>query len=281
MSIRDRYANIAPWIAVAVFCVIAATLYWSHTYSKGRQAEREYYQTELGVYDAQQQAYEDCLRSNSIDRARECYEVSRNPNREEQRAEQDLSAQREMADWAEGMLIVSAIVGFSTVLAASAAAWFAFGAIRETRRIGEAQTRAYMTTSGAEAVYRDGQLHVTVHAQNTGQSPALAVRTHTSIAIEPGPFDPMWLKDELDIDFRSDVGAGQSVHLRTEGPVPPNPHLLYSMVVEKLEIWVYATIAYSDVFGRPHTTRCCYQMESHPNANGYVGRIMPVGNSMD
>lgn len=185
MSIRDRYANIAPWIAVAVFCVIAATLYWSHTYSKGRQAEREYYQAELGVYDAQQQAYEECLRSNSIDRARECYEASRNPSREEQRAEQGLSAQREMADSTEGMLIVTFVVGFGTVLAASAAAWFALGTIRETRRIGEAQVRAYLTCTGG--AYRIGQQLCVVHItlKNFGQSPARKATIRASL----GTFD--------------------------------------------------------------------------------------------
>lgn len=185
MSLRDRYTDAAPWIAIAVFCAITGTLYWSHTYSKGRQVERVYYQAERAAYDAQQQAYEECLRRNSIDSARECYEVARNPSREEQRAEQDLSAQREMADWAEGMLIVTFVVGFGTVFAASAAAWFALGTIRETRRIGEAQVRAYLTCVGGS--YRIGQqlcvAHITL--KNFGQSPARRATIRASL----GTFD--------------------------------------------------------------------------------------------
>ena len=81
--------------------------------------------------------------------------------------------------------------------------------------------------------------------------------------------------------MKSDVGAGQPIFLRTEGPNKPNQNLIASMVVEKLKVWVYATILYNDVFGCSHATRCCYEMEYFSNANKYAGKIMPVGNSMD
>jgi|GEM_PF-1321084 len=196
----------------------------------------------------------------------------------------DLAAQQSMAESTYWMNVAAIATVIFTAWGAFLL-WRTLIATQETvaitRRIGEAQTRAYMTTSGAEAVYRDGQLHVTVHAQNTGQSPALAVRTQTFIAIEPDPFDPVWLEDKLDVEMKSDVGAGQHIFLQAEGPEQPDNYLIASITLNSWKVWVYATILYDDVFERPHTTRCCYEMEYKSGANKYAGKIMPIGNSMD
>tara|TARA_R110002012_G_scaffold76663_6_gene193701 strand:- start:31736 stop:32326 length:591 start_codon:yes stop_codon:yes gene_type:complete len=86
-----------------------------------------------------------------------------------------------MADWAEGMLIVTGFVGVGTVVAAGAAAWFAFCTIRETRRIGEAQVRAYLSCIGGS--YKFGQqlcvAHITL--KNFGQSPARRATVRASL----------------------------------------------------------------------------------------------------
>ncbi|WP_394688458.1 hypothetical protein [Hoeflea sp.] len=192
MSIRDRYGHAAPWLAVLAFCAIAGTAYWTYTYSKGAQSVREYYQPERAAYDAQQQAYIKCLDKPSIQEARECYQGSSKPTREQTRAEQDLDAQREMADWAERMLIITAVVGFSTVIITAFGVYWvrktldatydAVNAARDTnaiaKQVGFAQNRPWMSLEYRlhEPPRIDGEFFVFsvwIQPKNVGNAPAL------------------------------------------------------------------------------------------------------------
>jgi len=49
-------------------------------------------------------------------------------------------------------------------------------AVGETQRIGEAQTRAYLSIIGCNAMFRDAKLSIQPTIRNSGQSPALEVR---------------------------------------------------------------------------------------------------------
>lgn len=157
MSIRDKYSNAAPWIAFVLFCAIAGTIYWAYTYSKGSQAERENYQAERSAYAAQQQAFDECLERESIQEARECYQSARYASREQERAEQDLTAQREMADWTEGMLIISAVVGFSTVIITSLGVYWVRETLVATRKAVEAAEDGAKAAHGMNKIVQKEQ----------------------------------------------------------------------------------------------------------------------------
>lgn len=130
--------------------------------------------------------------------------------REEQREVADLKAQMDMARWAFWMLIATgatviltgvgvvliwrtllytrqaAVHAGEAVVEAGNATKAAQDAVEETRRIGEAQVRAYLTCVGGEFLVSARLLKLRLRVKNTGQSPAPECR----ILCAPfGPFD--------------------------------------------------------------------------------------------
>lgn len=113
------------------------------------------------------------------------------PSRDVWRQENDLKAQREMADWAFLMVIISF---FNTAITATGV-WFVRETLRatqgmlvapnsatkaaedvvsETRRIGEAQVQAYVAPVKGECLWRDNKpSRLILFFANSGQSPAL------------------------------------------------------------------------------------------------------------
>lgn len=88
--------------------------------------------------------------------------------RESQRAEHDLAAQQAMAAWAFWMFATSAL----TLVVSVVGAIFVWRTFLETRRIGEAQTRAYVDLTRAEIDLSAGRPRVFLYVRNSGQSPA-------------------------------------------------------------------------------------------------------------
>lgn len=72
--------------------------------------------------------------------------------------------------------IAGIIVVTLTLLATAVASWAATSAVRHTRRIGEAQTRAYLSIKSVTANHFEFGLAFKVRVQNSGQSPALAAQ---------------------------------------------------------------------------------------------------------
>jgi hypothetical protein len=98
-----------------------------------------------------------------------------------QRAEQDLNAQREMAQWAEGMLWAAWAIGLLTFGATVVGVRYVYLTLvatqdmaRETTRIGEAQVRAYLNIKDVLLGFNDDSKSPVIKMTivNTGQSPA-------------------------------------------------------------------------------------------------------------
>lgn len=123
-----------------------------------------------------------------IAKALEAQNADENSREEKNRLQQNLDAQKKMANWAGKMFWVgiseSAItllgiilVGF-TLRATKRAALAAEDAVIETRRIGEAQVRAYVDIDKAAVTFRydfvPGEAFplIAISAKNSGQSPA-------------------------------------------------------------------------------------------------------------
>ncbi|MEQ9564660.1 MAG: hypothetical protein RLN85_02400, partial [Pseudomonadales bacterium] len=86
------------------------------SFSKGYQSADQEHSTYYAQRDAAEIAYRECLDSaSSLNGARQCIDNASQTSRDAERAEQDLNAQREMAQWAEGMLWAAWLVGLSTV----------------------------------------------------------------------------------------------------------------------------------------------------------------------
>jgi hypothetical protein len=108
---------------------------------------------------------------------------------EHERAEDDLVAQTEMALWALGMLIVSALMALVTGLGV----YYVWRTLQETRRmaedtrrIGEAQVRAYLRFQDISIAHSDklDTLFVNCPIQNSGQSPTRDLVSKATIKIE-------------------------------------------------------------------------------------------------
>lgn len=116
------------------------------------------------------------------------------PTREEWIAEQDLQAQRDMAQWAYLMLLVTGIgvifTGSGLLLLALTLNWTRFaagearraataaeGAVVVTRDIGQKQVRAYLNVSDVQIHVNEatGAVTVSLAVANSGNSPALEV----------------------------------------------------------------------------------------------------------
>ena len=110
--------------------------------------------------------------------------------REPSRAEEDVQAQKQMARWALWMLVVTGAVGFGTITVAFLGVHWVKEtlvvtreAMLDTRKIGKAQVRAYLTCSGAEfGIDRTWlQCHATI--KNSGNSHATAVKIIAAVNI--------------------------------------------------------------------------------------------------
>lgn len=222
MSIRNRYTDVAPWIAVAIGLAVVALFSLSYAVSKGHQRADEQYQTEKADYAAYQQHQRDCLRRQTVSVAeiKECLGSYVGPDREQERAEQDLNAQRDMAYWAESMLwaswvtIVVTSIGVLyvalTLKEAKATTAAAAEGVEQSRRANDIASDAVFQdqrpwldfTMKVSRAPEDTSTHgiviwVTVEISNCGKTPAKNVRIAGHA----------WPVNALIIIFRPDRGT--------------------------------------------------------------------------
>lgn len=134
MSIRDRYAELAPWIVTAIGLCLCAAIAFSLSYSLGYQAANEDRQADYKAYDVAEKAHRECAAKSSVEEALRCYTEAEKASREDHRAEQDLNAQRQMADWAKWMFYATAIIGALTVGVTGVGVYFVRKTLVETQR---------------------------------------------------------------------------------------------------------------------------------------------------
>lgn len=174
----DGYFALVLVVLIGLFAVANAA--FLVLYSKGYQSADEQHQAAHANYSEREAHYQKCLeREASIDAARECVDSAPNASRKTERAEYDLNAQRQMAHWAEGMLWATSTVGFCTVFVTGLGAWWVRQTLMETRRIGEAQVRAYLTfdqiTILPNATSTGVQWLVDCKYRNSGNSPMRSI----------------------------------------------------------------------------------------------------------
>jgi hypothetical protein len=268
----------APWIAAAFGLAAIGLFAFVYPYSKGYQAADERHEAEYAARDASQQHYQECVAKSSVEEALECYQRADTASRDEQRAEKDLNAQREMADWAEGMLWATLFVGFLTISITGLGVYWvretlvetrkavkaADDAVSVTREIGEAQVRAYLSVTGGSFSVRLGSAHYHIKIKNVGQSPArnVAVRCTLDLAGRPGP-NKYYVAWKASIPVISSSGEETAWFFYNIPPKPdfwgsPPPHypeipedranLLRDETFKHTEVSI--GIGWDDVFGR-------------------------------
>ncbi len=149
-----RFEN--GYFALVITCVICLLAIGfvaiTFAFSKGYQSADQEHSTYYAERNASEIYYNECLNSaTSLDGARQCIKNAEATSREAERAEQDLNAQREMAQWAEGMLWAAWIVGISTLFATIIGIRYVYLTLvatqdmaRDTKEVGDAQVTASM-----------------------------------------------------------------------------------------------------------------------------------------
>jgi len=166
----------APKIVSFFFVALLALLVTDSAVLKSDHDINEKTEANYAAYQRREDAYRECLNAPSIEKARECYATSPKLSREQERAESNLSAQQSMASSAYWMILVSVV----TVVVTAIGVVFVWQTLMETRRIGEAQVRAYVHALNPEFQWGKpdsgatfGNADVFLHWTNKGQSPAL------------------------------------------------------------------------------------------------------------
>lgn len=211
MSDSDRSQYVAlglSVIGVLLSITIAISFpYWAGHSSGYREAETKHYKTEYA--DRTDDRIRDCAASADPVLLAECIEKAVTDNHENQRDESDLNAQRQMADWAFGALIIASggllVTGTGTgfllwqiMLTRKAVedTGKATKAMERQNEIAEAAQRPWLAVSlemVGEAKFSDKGLHMAAYIviRNVGSSPAHNVYVKLDVFNELGPVDGM------------------------------------------------------------------------------------------
>ncbi len=253
-------------------------------FSKGYQSadqEHSAYYAERHTSDV---SYRECLNSaTSLDGARQCIKNADATSREAERSEQDLNAQREMSQWAEGMLWAAWIVGMATLGATIVGVRYVYLTLlatqvmaKDTARIGEAQIRAYLSVIDPKVeINTDAFIRVMPECKNSGQSPALNLKISTNWEAKPAGVVPDLLP--IPPGDGDPVGPNQSflLHVDTSEPSVRGLALTKDAILKIIErewsFWVFGYVSYQDVFGNDYTENYCFLMVVEPGS-GETGR---------
>ena len=188
----------------------------------------------------------------------------------------DLAAQHSMAESTRGLHWAA----WATVLFTGVGAFLIWQTllttqqtVRETRRIGEAQTRAYVIVSDVdgERVENDNVLEVKAQIENCGQTPAKNLRVVGDIFCDIYPserdFESLFLECDAIINVKQVLGAKSNIpfHFRIEGSLSN-----YLALISKgtHAIYLYGSITYQDIFGEAHKTNFSFVSSSKVNDIG-------------
>lgn len=237
-SNRSRYVAIGLTLIalVVVFVGTTAYLFTLGSNSGFRQSETQHYQTEYAADTEQRIA--SCFEDTSV-KPRDCVEKAIKGNHENQRNEADLNAQRDMADWAFWLLIVSSLSLGVTAVGTAFLAWQvqltreavtdtgeATEAMKRQNTISEQSLRPWIVLSLEYDFAIVGENEITFYCdlkvKNIGKSPAYHVAAHEAEV-------PLVERNEkIDLEIISDNLAGE--------PAPLSEVIVFPNETEKIQI---------------------------------------------
>lgn len=160
----DKFIVPGIWVFFAGFVLFCV---WSLSWHYASNAYQAQDQSARYAAEAEQQIEETCFAAGT-DTAK-CIREVIEATHEHQRAEDGLNVQRDMANWAFGVLVLSVI----TLIVTAVGVWYVRNTLLVTRHLGQVQVRAYLSCSSASYSAVSDVLGITVLLANTGQSPAL------------------------------------------------------------------------------------------------------------
>lgn len=191
-----RTLRIAGWTgaAVAVLAALTAALWYPLNLQARSEKEAE---ERRRVYDQVAQDVIEYCSIFPVEGQLECLSERIRGAQENYRGENDLAAQRTMAMWTAAIGIV-AIVGIPLTFGGIL---LLYGTLRETRRIGQAQVRAYISLSSV-TLYPFGQRRsLSLDFANIGQSPARWVEVESNARALDIPENGWVFERDVEIDL--------------------------------------------------------------------------------
>jgi len=193
--------------------------------------------------------------ADRIAKALEAQNAREGSKEEDQRARDNLQAQQKMANAAASTVVVAAIEASLTLIGICLVGWTlyhtkraadaAHEAVKETRSIGQAQVRAYLSCVGAHYEIFEGNIMFFVpRFKNTGASPAseIVVTGQVCVILDDEPcYSDVHSDSALPI-ASGEVGDCRMPYGGTEDPIKPH--------IGKNRDWeVTGTCYWTDVFG--------------------------------
>ncbi|MEL6571577.1 MAG: hypothetical protein AAFQ64_07960 [Pseudomonadota bacterium] len=182
---ENGYFALALTCAVLLFTI--ALVSWGVPYSKGYKRADQDHQAAYATHQASEEHERKCRGEVSIDKALSCYRDAYNTDREQERAEEDLDAQREMANWAEGMLWATVAVGGITAGVTALGVWFVAKtlkatsdtllAAREANNIMRNDQRPWLYCDSAKRIGKEVEFGL----RNEGRTPAHSCEIHYDV----------------------------------------------------------------------------------------------------
>ncbi len=218
-AMPKRYGGIesAVWLGIAL--VIGSLLLWA-AFNTGlsKGVAKGEYEANSDTYasHAEQDIQRRCFRLDPT-ASKVCIRDVIDATNESERAERDLVAQSDMARWALWMLIVTAAMTVATGIGV-VFVWRTLLATQmmaaDTREIGEAQVRAYLSCVGSRFIVDSkGQQGVVYMLANSGQSPAVNVSALVRVSVNPRDSDTQIQSNDLTPILWGDIPAGQTREL--------------------------------------------------------------------
>lgn len=195
---------------------------------------------------------------------------------EEERAKRDLQAQEDMAHWAKWtvglfitatleMLITAAgvFLVWRTLLSAregvkeaKRAADAAENTVIETRRVGQAQVRAYLACESGSYSIEGSRATIWPKFYNSGQSPAKNVRIWGHIRVLEAHSEESKIGDSLTQEGRAPpIPSGESESAWISFELDKPAGLRDALIRDRFRFALIATFSWEDVFGETQVMR--------------------------
>jgi hypothetical protein len=198
----------------------------------------------------------------------------------------DLIQQRRSANAADAITVLTyeqarvskwaLVFSVLTFAAAAAAAVYARSAIRATRKIGQAQVRAYITVEGVPDIKRieAGRPIADLSVRNTGQSPAYSVSFLHTLFVDDFPHvaqdDDLIEAEPGDVPPNVTIAASTTITTKVDGePIALADIDLILNDGAVRALYLCCIVTYKDVFDDPHVTKVLSHLviEGEPTFN--------------
>ena len=242
--------------AVLVFSYAAIVHFsrYQNEHIEERQNASEHYRSEAN------EPINLCLRSFGEERFGErlrCLSEAIDSAADSAAAKYDLKAQQDMAEWAFAVVLISIAALIATIIGVG----FVWATLRETRRIGQSQVRAYLNISIQNTSSFDEGIAAEVHIRigNTGQSPARNVTRALEIKVvnEPIQIDAGVLGLAPEDGKFSAVPASGSIYVSNVSAKITKEQIA-AIRDRRAAICIFAIVKYETVFESFHTERSAF-----------------------